>query len=54
MKSHSYAHHSYGINPKKENVTKWIEKGTAKKGIYIALNDDCSISYIDVFDETIK
>lgn len=52
MKSHSHAHHSLGIESKKENITKYIEKGTAKKGIYIALNDDCSISYIDVFDET--
>lgn len=54
MKSHSYAHHSNEIELTRENVIKWIEKGTAKKGIYIALDDDYSISYVDIFDETKK
>lgn len=37
---------------KKEDLIQGIEKCSSKKGIFIALKDDCSISYVDVFDES--
>lgn len=51
-KSHSHSFCADEITTKKDLV-QGIERCSAKKGIFIALKDDCSISYVDVFDESI-
>lgn len=51
-KSFSYSYSSSEIESKKQRLIKGIEHCSARKGIFIALEDDCSISYIDIFDES--
>lgn len=50
-KSHSHSFCADEFTTKKDLV-HGIERCSAKKGIFIALNDDCSISYVDVFNES--